>query len=233
MREAAKNLDVQPLKVARVRRVYDVPAGQLCVLSDVSFGLAPGQSVSIIGPSGTGKSTLLNIVGSLDKPTAGSVRLGEIEVSALQGDALADFRSRQVGFVFQDHHLLAQCSALENVLLPTLAAGGSHGSARARDVLDRVGLAERMHSFPAELSGGERQRVALARALVNDPPLVLCDEPTGNLDPETAARVGDLLLALSREHGAMVVVVTHNMALARLCGRCLELRDGLLSERDA
>jgi lipoprotein-releasing system ATP-binding protein len=155
-------------------------------------------------------------------------------VTALEGDELADFRSRRVGFVFQDHHLLPQCSAIENVLLPTLAAPPSarDGSDRARELLERVGLKDRLHSFPAQLSGGERQCVAIARALVNGPPLLLCDEPTGNLDPETSAEAGALFLELARERGVMLIVVTHNLEFARLFGRCLELRAGTLRERE-
>lgn len=234
MPESAHDSGDLSLSVERVRKEYDSAGGPLLVLKDVSLALAPGESVAIVGPSGAGKSTLLNIIGSLDKPTAGSVRLGAMEVTALAGGALADFRSRQVGFVFQDHHLLSQCSALENVLLPTLAARGGDGDApaRAKDILRRVGLAERLHSFPAELSGGERQRVAVARALVNGPPLLLCDEPTGNLDQDTATEVAALFLELSRERKVMLVVVTHNLDLAGLFGSCLELREGVLHGRD-
>ncbi len=220
------------LAVEGVRKEYDSPSGRLVVLKDASLGLGPGESVAVVGPSGAGKSTLLNIIGSLDRPTAGSVRLGDIEVGALKGAALAGFRSRRVGFVFQDHHLLPQCSALENVLLPTLAARDAGAPGRARELLERVGLGERLDSFPAELSGGERQRVAVARSLVNGPPLLLCDEPTGNLDHETASEVAALFLELSRERGVMLVVVTHNLEQAGLFGRCLELRDGVLHERD-
>jgi lipoprotein-releasing system ATP-binding protein len=223
------------LAVRHVRKQFD-SAAPLVVLKDVSFDLDEGETLSVIGPSGAGKSTLLNIVGSLDKPTGGSVALGETEVTALEGAALAEFRSRRVGFVFQDHHLLPQCSAIENVLLPTLAAPpgksapGSRPN-RARELLERVGLKDRLHSFPAQLSGGERQRVAIARALVNGPPLLLCDEPTGNLDPESSAEVGALFLQLARERAAMLIVVTHNLEFARLFGRCLELHDGALRER--
>ncbi len=224
--------DDMVLAVEGVRKEYDSPAGRLVVLEDASFRLAPGESVAIVGPSGAGKSTLLNIIGSLDKPTAGSVRLGDVEVGALKGASLAEFRSRSVGFVFQDHHLLPQCSALENVLLPTLATGDTGALGLAWDLLERVGLGERLESFPAELSGGERQRVAVARSLVNGPPLLLCDEPTGNLDHDTASEVSALFLELSRERGVMLVVVTHNLEQARLFGRCLELRDGVLHERD-
>jgi lipoprotein-releasing system ATP-binding protein len=221
------------LTVEGLRKEYDSAGGPVAVLRDVSFSLAPGKTVAVVGPSGAGKSTLLNIIGSLDKPTAGRVRLGETEVSALSGAALAEFRSRRVGFVFQDHHLLWQCNALENVLLPTLAGRHEGGPERGKEVLGRMGLGGRLHSFPAELSGGERQRVAIARALVNGPPLLLCDEPTGNLDHDTAFEVAALFLELSRERGTTLVVVTHNLEIAALLGRCLELRDGVLRERGA
>jgi len=225
------------LRVRGLRKEYDSAGGPLRVLRDVSFDLAAGGTLAVIGPSGAGKSTLLNIIGSLDKPTSGSVRLGETEVTELEGAALAHFRGRQVGFVFQEHHLLPQCSALENVLLPTLAAKERGGSAAlrrggvldgAKGLLGRVGLGDRLHSFPAQLSGGERQRVAIARALVNGPPLLLCDEPTGNLDHDSAAEVGALFLELARERGVMLVVVTHNLEFAGLFGCCMELRDGAL-----
>ena len=233
MTDRSDNAGRLRLAVRHVRKEFD-SAAPLVVLKDVSFDLDAGETVSIIGPSGAGKSTLLNIVGSLDKPTGGSVTLGGTEVTALEGAALADFRSRSVGFVFQDHHLLPQCSAIENVLLPTLAMPSSsrEGASRAHELLERVGLKDRLHSFPAQLSGGERQRVAIARALVNGPPLLLCDEPTGNLDPETSAEAGALFLELARERGVMLIVVTHNLEFARLFGRCLELRAGVLRERD-
>ena len=219
------------LAVEHVRKEFDSPTGPLVVLDRVSFALEPGQSVAIVGPSGSGKSTLLNIIGSLDKPTSGTVRLGDLDVGQLAGDALAAFRSRRVGFVFQDHHLLPQCSAIENVMLPTLAAGTQADAAdRAAALLERVGLAERMQSMPAKLSGGERQRVAIARAMVNQPPLLLCDEPTGNLDRDTGEEVGSLFLELANEQRVMLVVVTHNLELAARFARKLELREGKLHE---
>jgi lipoprotein-releasing system ATP-binding protein len=232
MTDPTENSNRLRLAVRHIRKEFD-SAAPLVVLKDVSFDLDAGETLSIIGPSGAGKSTLLNIVGSLDRPTGGSVTLGETEVTALEGTALADFRSRRVGFVFQDHHLLPQCSAIENVLLPTLAAPPSsrQGSSRARELLERVGLKDRQHSFPAQLSGGERQRVAIARALVNEPPLLLCDEPTGNLDPQTSAEVGALFLELVRERRVMLIVVTHNLKFARLFGRGLELRAGTLTAK--
>ena len=222
------------LVVEHVRKEYDTPAGPLVVLKDVSLALEPGQTVAVVGPSGCGKSTLLNVVGSLDRPTSGSVRLGGQEVERLNGGELAAFRSRRVGFVFQDHHLLPQCTALENVMLPTLAAGSSEDAdVRAGGLLERVGLKDRMDSFPSELSGGERQRVAIARALVNEPALLLCDEPTGNLDHETGNRMGSLFAELAREKDVMLIVVTHNLALAGRFGRCMLLADGVLRDSSA
>jgi len=221
------------LLVDNVRKEYETPAGPLEVIREATFALEAGDSLAIVGPSGAGKSTLLNIIGSLDKPTAGSVKLSDTEITQLEGAALAAFRSKSVGFVFQDHHLLPQCTALENVVLPTLATDEPADAApRARELLERVGLAERMDAFPAKLSGGERQRVAIARALVNGPPLLLCDEPTGNLDQDTGNRIGDLFVELANEQNVMLVVVTHNLELARRFSRCLELREGALHERE-
>lgn len=221
------------LVVEHVRKEFPTPAEPLVVLRDVSFTLSPGESLAIVGTSGTGKSTLLNVIGSLEKPTAGRVVLGEDDVAQLEGAALASFRSRRVGFVFQDHHLLPQCTALENVVLPTLAAGrAATGTEAAVELLGRVGLGERLDSLPAKLSGGERQRVAIARALVNEPALLLADEPTGNLDPETSGRIGALFRQLAEEKGAMLVVVTHDLDLAGQFGRCLELRNGTLAPRE-
>jgi len=219
------------LMVSGVRKEFETPHGPLLVLRDVSFDLEAGGTLAIVGPSGSGKSTLLHIIGSLDRPTAGSVKLGDLEVTTVDGSALADYRARRVGFIFQDHHLLPQLTALENVCLPTLAAKGTaDAGTRGRALLDRVGLAERMDSLPAALSGGERQRVAIARAMINTPPLLLCDEPTGNLDRETAETVATLFVELARERDVMLVVVTHNTGLAGRFQRRLELRHGTLSE---
>ncbi|MFQ6130776.1 MAG: ABC transporter ATP-binding protein [Armatimonadota bacterium] len=203
---------------------------ELTVLDGISGTIEPAEAVAIVGPSGSGKSTLLNMIGALDKPTSGRVLLGETDVTALQGKDLAAFRASRVGFVFQEHHLLPQLTALENVLLPTLARGGDgEAEARARQVIERVGLGDRRHAFPAQLSGGERQRAALARALIGGAKLLLCDEPTGNLDRETGATVVSLLLELAREQGVTVLMVTHNLVHAARFGRCLQLRDGQLS----
>jgi len=217
------------LHVDDVHKVYRSPAGDNAVLRGVSLDVAPGETVAIVGASGCGKSTLLNIIGSLDAPTSGAVRLGDVMVTDLDGDRLADYRRRSVGFVFQDHHLLPQCTVLENVLLPALAAGRAEAAAdRACELLQRVGLAGRENDFPQYLSGGERQRVAIARALVNDPPLVLCDEPTGNLDRNTSQAVAALFVELARRRNAMMLVVTHNLDLAANFSRRSELRDGVL-----
>jgi lipoprotein-releasing system ATP-binding protein len=199
-------------------------------LQDVSLELSAGQNVAILGPSGSGKSTLLHIVGTLDAPTSGSVRLDGNDPFALAEPELAAFRNQRIGFVFQDHHLLPQCSVLENVLLPTIAKGPATPEEvdRARSLIARVGLEGRLTHRPAELSGGERQRAAVARALVNRPRLLLADEPTGNLDAKSAAGVAELLLELQAADAAMLIVVTHSQELAaRLQGR-LTLVDGRL-----
>ncbi len=197
------------------------------VLSGVTMSVEPGETVAVVGPSGCGKSTLLNIIGSLDKPTSGEVRVAGTDVAALHGPELAAFRARRVGFIFQDHHLLPQLSALENVLLPSLAVEENDGAAdRAADLLGQVGLAGLAEAFPAKMSGGERQRVAIARAMMNRPRLLLCDEPTGNLDRKTGETVVKGFLDLADEHGVTVLMVTHDLALADRFARCLELSDG-------
>jgi ABC-type lipoprotein export system ATPase subunit len=199
------------------------------VLSGITLEVQPGETVAILGPSGSGKSTLLNIIGALDRPTAGRVRLANLDVSGLEGAALSGFRATQVGFVFQEHHLLPQLTAEENVLLPALATGQAAALLpRARELLQRMGVAHRSGAFPAQLSGGERQRVAVARALINGAHLLLCDEPTGSLDAASAAAVVDLLLELAAKDGVTVLMVTHNLAQAKRFGRCFELRSGQL-----
>jgi lipoprotein-releasing system ATP-binding protein len=220
------------LTAEAVTKHYTTRAGDLAVLRGVSLDLQPGASAAILGPSGSGKSTLLNILGTLEPPTAGRVTLAGEDPYALPAAALARFRNQCVGFVFQDHHLLPQCSVLENVLVPTLAGpSASDVENRARGLLDRLGLAGRVDHRPAELSGGEKQRTALARALINRPRLVLADEPTGNLDAATAVAVGDLLAALPAEHDVMLIVVTHSETLAARFDRQWTLVDGLLTAR--
>src|SRR3954464_8496557 len=216
------------LIVTDLRKEYPTPTTPLVVLTGVNLKLSPGQRLAIVGPSGSGKSTLLNILGTLDTPSGGSVRVGEGDPCALDAKALAAFRSRSIGFIFQDHHLLPQCTALENVLLPRLALGKTNEDDRRRavELLGQVGLADRVTHLPAELSGGERQRVAIARALVNRPAVLLCDEPTGNLDSKTADTVADLLLSLTRE--TILIGVTHSEHLAGRFGRTMRMRDGEL-----
>jgi len=203
------------LEASHLTKIYPSPAGDLTVLADASLTLQAGEAAAITGPSGSGKSTLLYLLGGLESPSSGTVRLDGQSPYELDPTALARFRNSHVGFVFQDHCLLPQCTVLENVLVPTLVgAHDGNARARARDLLEQVGLARRLDHRPAALSGGEKQRVALARALVREPRLVLCDEPTGNLDSDTAARVADLLLELHERQQTMLIVVTHSDRLA-------------------
>jgi lipoprotein-releasing system ATP-binding protein len=208
-------------------------AGPLYILKELDLRIERGESVAIVGPSGSGKSTLLNILGTLDRPTAGRVILGGRELGQLDEVALAGIRNQEIGFIFQDHHLLPHCTVLENVLVPTLAAPRSaqrqEAGARALRLLERVGLSGRLHHLPGQLSGGERQRVAVVRSLINQPLLVLADEPTGALDAVSAQALGQLLVELNREEGVTLVVVTHSQELAARMGRILELRGGKLT----
>jgi lipoprotein-releasing system ATP-binding protein len=219
------------LKVESIQKRFPTRGDELTVLRDVSLTLHAGEPAVIIGPSGSGKSTLLNIVGTLEPPTAGRVLLDGCDPYSLPPRELARFRNHRVGFIFQDHHLLPQCSVLENVLLPTLTERRDDPTTWARELLERVGLSERLDHRPAELSGGERQRVAIARALINRPRLVLADEPTGNLDRKTAARVGELLAGLHQDQELILLVVTHSEALAERFARTYELVDGPLQPR--
>lgn len=219
------------LDVRDVAKDYPTRSGPLPVLHGISFSLGSGEALAVMGPSGSGKSTLLHILGTLDRPTAGTVRLEETDPFALPERELAAFRNRRIGFVFQDHHLLPQCSVLENVLIPTLVSRDTKPAeteAYARQLLDRVGLGNRLDHRPAELSGGERQRVAVARALVLKPVLLLADEPTGNLDRKTAQAVSELLIELHRDQHTALVVVTHSPDLAALFPRRMEMNDGTL-----
>ena len=217
------------LLVRSLRKEYPHPSGALVVLDELSLEMRLGEALAVMGPSGSGKSTLLYILGSLETPTSGTVRVCGQDPFALDPSELAGFRNRSIGFVLQDHHLLPQCTSLENVLLPTLAGGTwPDADERARKLLDRVGLADRMDRLPSELSGGERQRVAIARALINAPPVILADEPTGNLDRSSAERVGSLLLDLQREHNVLLIAVTHSTELASRFPAGAELLDGRL-----
>jgi len=207
------------LNVANLSKEYPTPRGALAVLSDVSFSLAPGDAAAIMGPSGSGKSSLLYVLGALEPPSSGTVTLDGRDPFQLPAAQLAAFRNESVGFVFQDHCLLPQCTVLENVLIPTLVASGRdrdgrRDTERARRLVEQVGLAARIDHRPGELSGGERQRVAIARALVRGPHLLLCDEPTGNLDRVSAEHVASLLLDLHRQQQGILIVVTHSAQLA-------------------
>jgi lipoprotein-releasing system ATP-binding protein len=223
------------LNALQLSKEYQTPAGPLPILSDVSLTLARGEAVAIVGPSGSGKSTLLYILGALERPSSGTVTLDDQNPFLLEERELAAFRNRRVGFVFQEHCLLPQCSVLENVLIPTLV--WSEGDrrpaafeARARQLLAAVGLSERLDHRPHALSGGEKQRVALARALIREPLLLLCDEPTGNLDRRSAEMVASLLFDLHRERQTILVLVTHSLELAARLPRQLELVDRRLVE---
>jgi lipoprotein-releasing system ATP-binding protein len=255
------------LQITNLSKRYAAPdGGSLAVLDNLTLGIAAGEAVAIVGPSGSGKSTLLQIIGTLDRPTDGRVELGGQDLSRLDEQQLAAVRNQQIGFVFQSHYLLPQCTVWENVLVPTLAettaaqptpapskegnkspnaspspgtasllGGAGGGSVRTEEVtqraerlLKRVGLAGRLHHFPGQLSGGERQRVAVVRALINQPQLLLADEPTGALDHASADNLGQLLVELNREEGVTLIVVTHSRELAQRMGRVLELKDGKL-----
>lgn len=213
-----------------VKRFESASSGTVDVLRDVSFTLASGDSLAIVGPSGTGKSTLLHLLGTLDTPTSGSILFDGVNPFQLSETELARFRNAQVGMIFQDHHLLPQLTVMENVLVPALAIGSvtSAHATRASDLIRRVGLQDRVTHFPSQLSGGERQRVAVARALLTKPLVLLADEPTGSLDRQTAEQVGKLLVELQREEQAILVTVTHTPALASMMARQAELADGQL-----
>ena len=220
------------LELDHLSKTYASPdAGPAAdVLRDISLRIDAGEAVSIIGPSGSGKSTLLNIMGALDRPTTGTVRLDGRDLGGLAENELAAIRNRQIGFIFQLHHLLPQCSVLENVLLPTLTGRTTTADrTRAERLLDRVGLKLRLGHRPGQLSGGECQRVAVVRALINGPKLLLADEPTGSLDHAAATNLGHLLLELNKEEGVALVLVTHSRELAGELPRMIELRDGRLA----
>jgi lipoprotein-releasing system ATP-binding protein len=228
---------MQPMTLAvhNLDKEYPTPSGPLSVLRGVNLNLARGEAIVVMGPSGSGKSTLLQILGTLDTPTRGTVGIDGQDPFTLSERQLADFRNRHIGFVFQDQYLLPQCSILENVLLPTLVARDDRAAVKAwaLQLLERVGLGQRLTHRPAELSGGERGRAALARALIHKPSLFLADEPTGNLDQKTASEVGRLLLDLHREQSNILVVVTHSRDLAAVFPRTLSMHDGTLVEMPA
>jgi lipoprotein-releasing system ATP-binding protein len=217
------------LKADQLTKAFPTPTEPLSVLREVSLELSGGDAVAIMGPSGSGKSTMLHILATLETPSSGTVTINGENPFALSEPALATFRNRHIGLVFQDHHLLPQCNAIENVLLPALAGRQDSGVVeRGRNLLDRVGLTARAEHLPAELSGGERQRVAIARALIHGPGLLLCDEPTGNLDHHTADSVADLLFELHQDEQTILIAVTHSLELAKRFDRRGELQDGRL-----
>jgi ABC-type lipoprotein export system ATPase subunit len=222
------------IEVSRVSKNYDSPAGPVTVLRDLDLRVGAGETVAIIGPSGSGKTTLLNLLGALDQPSAGSINFDGIKLGDLEPEAAARFRNRSIGFIFQLHYLLPQCTILENVLVPRLAGGWEEDAGtvrtRAESLLEQVGLQDRMSHRPWQLSGGEQLRVAIARALINQPKLILADEPTGSLDPSTGERIGDLLLRTNESAHVALVIVTHNPALAQRMQKTYRLEAGRLVE---
>lgn len=218
------------LKVERLTKTYPTAGGPLTVLHEVSFALTAGASLAIVGPSGSGKTTLLGLCAGLDRPSGGSVALAGERIDGLGEDERALVRNRHVGFVFQNFQLIPTLTALENVLVPVELRGESGREAEARALLARVGLGERCDHYPVQLSGGEQQRTALARAFMNGPKILFCDEPTGNLDGDTAAAMVELIFGLNRERGTTLVLVTHDLELARRCGRVIRLKAGAVVE---
>ena len=223
---------MQPLiSVKNLNKTFITPGSSIHVLKDIAFDVNSGEMIALMGHSGVGKSTLLHILGALDKPSSGSVLYESRDVFEMKDDALAAFRSRTIGFVFQFHHLLPEFNALENTLMPALIAGigRKEANVKARQILNDVGLSERLTHKPGELSGGEQQRVAVARALVLNPKVVFADEPTGNLDTQTGEELFRLLMDLNNK-GITFIIVTHNDTLASKCGRILKMKDGRLIE---
>ncbi len=220
------------LVVRDLKKQFVTEAETLTVLDGIHFELSAGENLAIVGASGSGKSTLLYILGTLDRPTSGTVEIDGVDPFKLSLRELAAFRNQSIGFVFQDHHLLPQLTILENVLLPALANGKPKQTEveRAQQLIEEVGLSSRIDHVPGRLSGGERQRVAVARALLHQPKLLLADEPTGNLDSDTADRIADLLLDLPRREGAALIMVTHSPELSRRAARCLKLADHRLEQ---
>jgi len=222
--------DQTMLKVERLTKTYKAAGGPLTVLREVSFEIGPGASVAIVGPSGSGKTTLLGLCAGLDRPSSGEVVLASESIGRLDEDGRALVRNRHVGFMFQNFQLVPTLTALENVLVPLelRGDGGRETEAMGRELLERVGLGERCDHYPVQLSGGEQQRVALARAFMNRPKILFCDEPTGNLDGDTAHTMVELIFGLNREKGTTLVLVTHDLELAKRCGRVIRLKSGLV-----
>ncbi|UCE41354.1 MAG: ABC transporter ATP-binding protein [Candidatus Aminicenantes bacterium] len=224
------------LELKNIAKKYDIPSGQgyTTVLKDISMQVSSGESIAIVGPSGSGKSTLLNIMGALDKPSSGVVSLFGKNLAECDDTELSRIRNQEIGFIFQLHHLLPQCTVLENVLIPTIPLGlkkrdrDGEVQERAKKLLDRVGLGNHREYFPAQLSGGEMQRVAVVRALINKPKLVLADEPTGSLDKDSSENLGRLLVGMNKEEGTAFITVTHSFDFARLMEKAFKLQNGNL-----
>ncbi len=216
------------LSFHQVTKCFPSADGEITAVDHISFALAPGATVALLGPSGSGKTTLLSLAAGLDDPTRGSVCLDGVDWKSEPEDARARRRLQSLGFIFQSFQLLNTLNALENVMVPVELMGRNHARDRARDLLNRVGLEERMHHYPSQLSGGEQQRVAIARAFANEPSMLFADEPTGNLDRANAARIVDLLFAMNRERGTTLLLVTHDRELAARCSQTLELKAGRL-----
>lgn len=220
------------IEVSRLTKTYESPAGPVAVLRELDLTVGAAEAVAIVGPSGSGKTTLLNLLGALDQPTSGTITIGGTPLGGLAAPAAARFRNRTIGFIFQLHYLLPQCTILENVLVPRLAGGWTEDAARVRaragSLLEQVGLQERMTHLPWQLSGGEQLRVAIARALINQPKIILADEPTGSLDPATGERIAELLLQTNALAKVALVVVTHNPGLAQRMNKTYRLEGGRL-----
>ncbi len=216
-----------------VSRTVSTGAGPLTILHPMSFTITAGRSVAITGPSGSGKSTMLGLVAGLDAPSTGAIFIDGVNIAALDEEALAKLRGERIGIVFQFFHLIPALTAVENVLVPMELAGTPDARARARKLIDDVGLASRGHHYPSQLSGGEQQRVAIARALANNPSIILADEPTGNLDTETGRQIIDLLMAVQRDRHCTLVLVTHDPALAALADETIALKDGRIASHSA
>jgi len=218
------------LNISKLNKTFQTGSRSITVLQDINFEISDKTSLSIVGPSGSGKTTLLGLCAGLDQPSSGSIRLMDIELGELNEDERAYVRNQYVGFVFQNFQLLPTLTALENVMIPLELRGGKNITSRAEELLDRVGLGDRKQHYPSQLSGGEQQRVAIARAFIAEPKILFADEPTGNLDEETADKITDLLFSINKELGTTLVMVTHNLQLAEYTGRILKLKGGKIVE---
>lgn len=218
------------LELKNITKTYPAPDGthETTILSGINLVVSSGETVAIVGPSGSGKSTLLNIIGTLDKPTAGNIFFNSRDITGLKDKELAGLRNKKIGFIFQQHHLLPQCTVLENVLLPTLVSGLPGQSERAGELLNKVGLSGHLTHLPSQLSGGEQQRVAVVRALINQPDLILADEPTGSLDQKNSENLGKLLVELNIDNRVTLIVVTHSLDLAAKMKTAYSLNEGAL-----